>query len=50
MIVFDGCDHEDAVDVYFLEIKTGGSQLNKRQRLVKEAIYEGRVHWRELRL
>ncbi len=50
MIVFDGAEAEDVVDVYILEIKTGESKLNKRQRLVKDAVLNGRVHWRELRL
>ena len=50
MIVFDGAEAEDVVDVYILEIKTGESKLNKRQRLVKEAILNGRVHWREIRI
>jgi predicted Holliday junction resolvase-like endonuclease len=50
IIVFDGIDNEDVVDIYILEIKTGNSSLNKRQRLVRDAVREGRVHWRELNL
>ncbi|MBG8554952.1 Holliday junction resolvase-like protein [Hymenobacter guriensis] len=50
MIVFDGIDNEDVVDVYMLEIKTGDSSLSKRQRLIRDAVMNGRVHWRELRL
>ena len=50
MIVFDGAEAEEVVDIYILEIKTGESKLNKRQRLVKEAVLKGRVHWRELRI
>jgi predicted Holliday junction resolvase-like endonuclease len=50
MFEFDGAEAEDTVDVYIIEIKTGDSKLNKRQRLVKEAVKSGRVHWRELRV
>jgi predicted Holliday junction resolvase-like endonuclease len=49
LIVFDGIDNEDIVDIYILEIKTGDSSLSKRQRLIKDAVQNGRVHWRELR-
>jgi predicted Holliday junction resolvase-like endonuclease len=48
MIVFDGIDNEDEVDIYILEIKTGNSSLNKRQRLIRDAVINQRVHWREL--
>jgi predicted Holliday junction resolvase-like endonuclease len=48
MIVFD--DLEDYFEIYFLEIKTGESQLSKKQKLIKEAILDGRVHWRELKI
>ena len=48
IIVFDGIDNEDIVDIYILEIKTGNSSLNKRQRLIRDAVINKRVHWREL--
>lgn len=48
MIVFDGIDDEDVVDVYIIEIKTGNSSLSKRQRLIRDAIENNRVFWREL--
>jgi predicted Holliday junction resolvase-like endonuclease len=48
MIVFDGIDNEDEVNIYILEIKTGNSSLNKRQRLIRDAVINQRVHWREL--
>lgn len=48
IIVFDGIDNEDVVDIYILEIKTGNSSLNKRQRLIRDAVINKRVHWREL--
>ena len=48
MIVFDGIDNEDVVDIWILEIKTGKSSLNKRQRLIRDAVENNRVFWREL--
>ena len=48
MIVFDGIDNEDVVDIWILEIKTGKSSLNKRQRLIRNAVENNRVFWREL--
>jgi len=48
MIVFDGIDNEDVVDIYILEIKTGSSSLSKRQRLIRDAVENNRVFWREL--
>jgi predicted Holliday junction resolvase-like endonuclease len=34
----------------FLEIKTGGSRLSTRERLIREAVLARRVSWRELRV
>ncbi len=48
MIVFEGIDNEDIVNIYIIEIKTGGSSLSKRQRLIRDAVEKGRVFWREL--
>ncbi|HTE18301.1 MAG TPA: Holliday junction resolvase-like protein [Armatimonadota bacterium] len=50
LIVFDGMDEGCVRDVVFLEIKTGSSALNARQRQIRDAITSGRVRWRELRL
>ena len=33
--------------VHFLEVKSGESQLNGRQRNIKDAILKGRVYWHE---
>ncbi|SHJ81916.1 Predicted secreted endonuclease [Hymenobacter daecheongensis DSM 21074] len=48
MIVFEGIENEDVVDIYILEIKTGKSSLSKRQRLIRDAVENDRVSWREL--
>ena len=50
MIVFDGASEKDVRKVVFLEVKTGNSSLTTRQRRIRDAILEGRVEWRELRL
>lgn len=48
-LVFDGLDEGDLREVVFVEVKTGGSVLTRREQQVREAIVEGRVSWRELR-
>jgi predicted Holliday junction resolvase-like endonuclease len=49
-IVFDGLSEGKVREVIFVEVKTGTSTLNARERLVRDAITRGRVEWRELRL
>ena len=48
IIVFDGIDNEDIVNIHILEIKTGSSSLSKRQRLIRDAVMNKRVHWLEI--
>ena len=36
--------------VTFSEIKSGNSQLSKKQRLIRDHIKEGRVFWEEIRI
>ena len=48
-VVFDGLDEEAIREIWFVEVKTASSSLNKRQRKIKEAIQENRVKWKELR-
>jgi predicted Holliday junction resolvase-like endonuclease len=50
LIVFDGVENEENVKVYLIEIKTGNSNLTKRQRLIRDAVLENRVYWRELKI
>jgi len=49
-LIFDGLDKPGDVSVVFLEIKTGESRLNYRERRIKNAIENGRVEWQELRV
>jgi predicted Holliday junction resolvase-like endonuclease len=48
-IVFDGLNDNEVKDIVFIEIKTGKSGLNQRQRQIREAIQSGKVLWQELR-
>ena len=51
LIVFKNIESEDdEVEVHFVEIKTNNSSLSLKQRLIRDAVYSGRVHWRELRI
>jgi predicted Holliday junction resolvase-like endonuclease len=50
IIVFKGLEEEERVEIHILEIKTGKSQLSKRQRLIRDAIDGNRVFWRVLNL
>jgi len=44
-IVFDGLDQGTLRRVVFVEVKTGGSDLTVRERLVRDVIQAGRVEW-----
>jgi predicted Holliday junction resolvase-like endonuclease len=50
LIVFDGLADEQVQRVVLVEVKTGTSRLTSRERLVRDAVREGRVEWLELRL
>ncbi len=49
-VVFDGLCAGELDEVVLLEVKTGGSALNARERQVKRAVEEGRVRYELLRL
>lgn len=49
IIVFDGLDEEkEIINIVFVEVKTGNSKLNRRQKLIKEAVFSKNILWREL--
>jgi predicted Holliday junction resolvase-like endonuclease len=48
-VVFDGLDEGNLQRVLFVEVKTGKSQMNARERLVREAIKNRQVEWVELK-
>ena len=49
-IVFDGLSEGVVRRVVFVEVKTGSSSLSARERLLRDAIHQRRVEWRELQL
>ena len=49
-IVFDGLSNEAVVQVVFIEVKAGSSDLSTRERQVRDAVKSGRVRWEELRV
>jgi predicted Holliday junction resolvase-like endonuclease len=48
-VVFDGLDEGDLRRIVFVEVKTGASKLTTRERLVRDAIRDGRVEWTQIR-
>ncbi len=49
LVVFDGLDAGDLRGIVFIEIKTGGAALSKRERQLRDAVNAGRVSWQEMR-
>jgi len=48
-VVFDGLDEGDLRRIVFVEVKTGASKLTNRERLVRDAVRDGRVEWAQIR-
>src|SRR4029079_7396355 len=48
-VVFDGLDEGDLRRIVFVEVKTGTSKLTNRERLVRDAVRDGRVEWAQIR-
>lgn len=49
LVVFDGLDEGDLRRIVFIEVKTGDAKLTTRERLVRDAIREGRIEWSVIR-
>lgn len=49
-VVFDGIGDGDLREIVLVEVKTGGSGLNRNEREVQRAVAEGRVAFEVLRL
>jgi len=49
LIIFDGLNDGDIRKIVFVEVKTGASNLNARERRVRDAVVAGRVEWIEYR-
>ncbi len=50
LIVFDGLDEGDLRRIVFVEVKSGKSTLSKREKLIGDAIEQGKVEWVVLRV
>lgn len=50
LIVFDGLDEGDLRRIVFVEVKSGKSTLSKREKLIRDAIEQGKVEWVVLRV
>jgi len=50
LISFTNIDAKEDISIDFLEIKTGNSSLNKKQKLIKEAILYKRVYFKTVHL
>jgi predicted Holliday junction resolvase-like endonuclease len=49
LMIFDGATtKDDVIDIYFVEIKTGSGQLSKKQKTIRDAIENHRVHWKPI--
>lgn len=49
-IAFDGLSEGQVREIAFIEIKTGTSQLNKNEAMIKSAIEQKRVSWTTVRI
>lgn len=49
-VVFKGMDNDEIEEIVFLEIKSGNSQLTKREKQIKEVVEEKKVKWEEYRV
>ena len=50
-VVFAGLRQRDRVDeIVFVEVKSGRGRLSARERSVRDAVLDGRVVWREVRV
>jgi predicted Holliday junction resolvase-like endonuclease len=49
-LVFDGLSEGHVRAIIFVEVKTGTSTMNARERLVRDAVTGRRVEWQQLNL
>lgn len=50
LLVFEGLDEKEIREIVFVEVKSGGSELNTVQRKIRETVKAGRVRWDEYRI
>lgn len=49
LVVFDGLDAGQLQRIVFVEVKTGGAGLSRRERQLRDVVRAGRVGWQEMR-
>ncbi len=49
-VVFDGLDDGEVQGITFVEVKTGSSSLNTRERQIRNVVKQRAVEWEELRI
>lgn len=49
LVIFDGLDAGQLERIVFIEVKTGGGGLSKRERQLRDVVKAGRVSWQEMR-
>jgi len=49
LIVFDGLSEGQLRQIVFVEIKTNKSELNQREKQIRDIINRGLIKWEELR-
>lgn len=49
-VVFDGLSDGALDEVVFVEVKSGSGKLTKRERMIRDAVTDGRVRWLEFRI
>ena len=47
---FKGLDGKGEVEIKFIEVKSGNSQLTPKQRRVRDAVIARRIEWVEVRI
>ncbi len=48
-VVFDGLSEGALRQVVFVEVKTGGSALSKRERWIRDVVQAGKVVWEQVK-
>ena len=49
-IIFNGLAQNDLKEIVFLEVKSGGAELNERQKRIKQIIEKKKIKWKEIKL
>ncbi|MEK6939860.1 MAG: Holliday junction resolvase-like protein [Nanoarchaeota archaeon] len=50
LLVFEGLDEKEVTEIVFVEMKSGGAELNTVQRKIRDAVKAGKVRWDEYRI